>query len=57
MSAPGPATGVLSTGEPRIDAALAPLRRLPGLPVAEHADVYDEVHRGLQDALADPDEG
>lgn len=57
VSAPGPAAGVPSTGEPRVDAALAPLRRLPGLPVAEHADVYDEVHRGLQDALADPDEG
>lgn len=57
MSAPDPVGGVPSTGEPRVDAALAPLRRLPDLPVADHPDVYDEVHRGLQDALADPNEG
>jgi hypothetical protein len=46
-----PATGVAG-----VDAALAPLAALAELPVAEHAAVYDEVHRGLQDALADLDQ-
>lgn len=40
------------TGDAGVDSALAPLRRLADLPVTEHADVYDEAHRGLQSALA-----
>jgi len=44
-----------STGEPRVDEAVDRLRGLTGLPVAEHADVFDDVHRRLQDALAKPD--
>ncbi|MCW2666969.1 MAG: hypothetical protein JWN57_1931, partial [Frankiales bacterium] len=37
--------------------ALAKLDALEGRPVGEHVEVYDEVHRLLQDALASLDEG
>jgi hypothetical protein len=40
------------TGDAGVDAAIAPLAGLADLPVAEHAEVYDEVHRGLQEALS-----
>jgi hypothetical protein len=43
------------TGDPRVDAVLVPLAALQSSPVSEHAGVYDDVHRGLQDALADLD--
>ncbi len=46
-----------STVEP--PAVAAALRRLDGLegrPVGEHVEVFDEVHRLLQDALATLDE-
>ena len=43
------------TGDPAVDAALAPLAALPELPVTEHAEVYDTVQRGLAHALADLD--
>jgi hypothetical protein len=45
------------TGNPRVDAATSVLDRLDDLPTPEHADVFDDVHRGLQGALADLDEG
>jgi hypothetical protein len=58
-----PATGTATasgaaagTGDPRVDAALARLDRLDGLPVAEHVGEYDAVHRALQDALTAIDE-
>ena len=41
------------TGDPRIDAATARLGDLADLPTADHVAVYDDVHRRLQDALAD----
>jgi len=44
-----------STGEPRVDEAVDRLRGLADRPVAEHADLFDDVHRRLQDALAKPD--
>ncbi|MFL6137574.1 MAG: hypothetical protein ACJ74O_07210 [Frankiaceae bacterium] len=47
------------TGEPRVDAALERLGALGGEPlagdVAGHVAVYEDVHRLLQDALADLD--
>jgi hypothetical protein len=52
-TASGAAAG---TGDPRVDAALARLDRLDGLPVAEHVGEYDAVHRALQDALTAIDE-
>ena len=42
-----------ATGDARVDAAVSRLAELPELPVSEHVDVYDDVHRRLQDALAD----
>ena len=39
-----------------VDDALARLDGLDDLPVAEHVEVFDAVHRSLQDALATLDE-
>jgi hypothetical protein len=42
--------------ESPVDAATALLDQLDGLPVSEHVEVFDAVHRSLQDALATLDE-
>jgi hypothetical protein len=47
----------LGTGEPRVDEALARLRELDSLPTAEQVPVLEDIHRRLQDALADLDGG
>jgi hypothetical protein len=39
-----------------VEAARARLGALDGTPVAEHVEVFAEVHRLLQDALATLDE-
>lgn len=44
------------TGDARVDAATARLTELVDLPTSDHAAVYDDVHRRLQDALADADQ-
>ena len=41
-----------STGNGRIDEAIARLDRLDELPVDAHPDIFDEIHTGLRDALA-----
>lgn len=46
-------TGPEVTGDARIDAATARLGDLAELPTSDHVGVYDDVHRRLQDALAD----
>ena len=46
-----------ATGEPRVDAALAQLDDLPGLPVTEHRAVFEDVHRRLRDVLGELDAG
>jgi hypothetical protein len=46
-----------ATGEPRVDAALAKLDDLPGLPVTEHRAVFEDVHRRLRDVLGELDAG
>ena len=51
---PGPSTG---TGEPRVDAALRLLDRLPGLPVSEHPELFEQVHAQLTDVLGELDSG
>jgi hypothetical protein len=43
------------TGSPRVDAALRLLDQLPGLPVAEHAPVFERVRAELTDVLGDTD--
>jgi hypothetical protein len=42
--------------EPLVDEAVRALESLDELPVAEHVEVFDQVHRTLQDALAGLDE-
>jgi len=42
--------------EPVVDAALKALDSLDELPVNDHVEVFDKVHRALQDALATLDE-
>jgi len=46
-----------ATGEPRVDAALAKLDDLPGMPVTEHRAVFEDVHRRLRDVLGELDAG
>ena len=46
-----------ATGEPRVDAALARLDDLEGLPVTEHRAVFEDVHRRLRDVLGELDTG
>lgn len=43
------------TGEPRVDATLDALSLLDGAAVSEHAAVFDDVHAGLRQVLADLD--
>jgi hypothetical protein len=46
-----------ATGEPRVDAALRLLERLPGLPVSEHPELFEQVHAQLSDVLSELDSG
>ena len=48
---------VLTTGEPRVDAALKLLDRLPDLPVSDHSEVFEQVHAQLSDVLGELDSG
>lgn len=63
-SAPGPAPAASapavprprpSTGDARVDDAVARLDDLAGLPVAEHLAVFEYVHERLTEALGDLD--
>ena len=40
------------TGDPRVDAAVARLGELGARPVSEHVELYEDVHRRLQELLA-----
>jgi hypothetical protein len=55
----GPAedAGATDGADPRVAAAVARLDRLGDTPPAEHVEVYEDVHRVLQDALADAARG
>jgi hypothetical protein len=46
-----------STGEPRVDAALKLLDRLPGLPVSDHPELFEQVHAQLTEVLGELDSG
>ena len=41
------------TGEPRVDAALKLLERLPGMPVSEHPELFEQVHAQLSEVLGE----
>jgi hypothetical protein len=55
LGEPEPAGHRPSTGEPRVDAALARLDDLAGRPVTEHRAVFEDVHRRLRDVLGELD--
>lgn len=40
------------TGDPRVDAAVARLSELGGRPVPAHVEIFEDVHRRLQELLA-----
>ena len=41
----------LSTGDLAVDEALGRLAELDERPVADHAEMYEDIHRSLRDAL------
>ena len=45
------------TGEQRVDAALKLLERLPGLPVGDHPELFEQVHAQLSEVLGELDSG
>ena len=45
------------TGVPSADAARERLSGVDSAPLEEHVEVYEDVHRRLQEGLADLDEG
>jgi hypothetical protein len=51
------AAPVPSTGEPRVDAALRLLERLPGLPVSDHPELFEQVHARLSEVLGELEAG
>jgi hypothetical protein len=46
-----------ATGQPRVDAALRLLDRLPGLPVSDHPELFEQVHAQLSEVLGELDSG
>jgi hypothetical protein len=48
--------GVVATGHAGVDSALAALDGLHDRPIAEHPDVFEQVHRGLLDAMTSVDD-
>ena len=44
------------SGHPQVDAALERLAELPDRPLADHAEVYDDVHERLRGILSEPSE-
>ncbi|MDQ1628002.1 MAG: hypothetical protein QOI54_1746 [Actinomycetota bacterium] len=55
---PGPHEGAPpepapEVADPRVGAAVRRLDELADLPPAEHVEIYESVHRGLQQALAE----
>ena len=45
------------TGNARVDAALRLLGRLPGLPVSEHPQLFEQVHAQLSEVLGELESG
>ena len=53
---PGPPGAPADASLTAVETALSRLEGLDGRPVGAHVEVFDEVHRLLQDALATLDE-
>jgi hypothetical protein len=49
-------TSTAPSGHPSVDAAATRLGDLDEAPIDEHVDIYDDVHRRLQEGLADLDD-
>jgi hypothetical protein len=54
--APAGPPPVEPTGDERVDEAVARLGELGGAPVSRHVEIFEDVHRRLQDVLAAIDE-
>jgi hypothetical protein len=46
-----PSTDDDEFGDPRVDDAVARLQGLAERPVGEHAEIFDDIHQRLRDAL------
>jgi len=55
-TSPDPPAALPSTGVPAADAAADRLDELDEAPLDEHVAIYEDVHRRLQEGLADLDE-
>lgn len=44
--------GVIATGDAVVDTALGGLAQLDSMPVADHPAVFEEIHRGLSQAMS-----
>ncbi|WP_034487932.1 hypothetical protein [Actinomadura oligospora] len=53
---PGGAGASAPTGDPRVDAVVARLDELAGLPVPAHVEVFADVHQRLQELLVSADD-
>ncbi|MFC5187757.1 hypothetical protein [Actinomadura harenae] len=53
---PGGAGAPAPTGDPRVDAVVARLDELAGLPVPAHVEVFADVHQRLQELLVSADD-
>lgn len=53
MAVPAWLPPIEPTGDPRVDAALDRLAEIEGAPVAEHVEVFTDIHARLTGALAD----
>ncbi len=43
---------IVQTNDSKVDAATERLKELNDLPVSQHADVFEDVHRRLQETLS-----
>jgi hypothetical protein len=46
-------TSAPASGDPRVDAAMQRTAELAGTSPTEHVEIYEDVHRSLQEVLAD----
>jgi len=56
-AAAGSQAAAPTTREPRVDAALKLLDRLPSLPVVDHPELFEQVHAELSEVLGELDFG
>jgi hypothetical protein len=54
--APAPPPALASTGVPSADAAAQQLHAVDDAALEDHVEIYEDVHRRLQEGLADLDE-